>query len=168
MQSPPPLNNATVTYHLPRNVLIQIWWRRMMFRPKMIIWTTILVAVGAAFLALRGDASVFGLFVIALALIIPFGGYRSLLKAVDSNAQLTDRKQLEFNSHRMVITGPNWKSELPWTSFQGFSEDQDYFYLHLSDNGLASVIPKLAFTHDQQLQFRECAQVNNLIRPKKR
>jgi hypothetical protein len=46
---------------------------------------------------------------------------------------------------------------LPWTTFKGFSEDPTYFYLHLTDTGFASIIPKTAFTPESQQKFREYA-----------
>lgn len=87
----------------------------------------------------------------------PINIYRAVAKAVAGNSQYTDAKTLEFSSARLVVIGPNWRSELPWTTFRGFSEDATYFYLHLSDNGLASVIPKSSFTGESQAKFREYA-----------
>lgn len=95
---------------------------------------------------------------VGVSLLTPFLLYRNIAKAIDGNAQFTDPKALEFNEAKLNVTGPNWKSELPWTMFRGFSEDSEYFYMHLSDNGLDSVLPKGAFTSEQQQRFREIAQ----------
>ncbi len=102
-----------------------------------------------------------GFVLLALFILSPINIYRVLAKAVDGNSQFTDPKTLEFSSTRLVITGPNWKSELSWTTFRGFSEDATYFYLHLSDNRIVSVIPKSAFTPESQQKFREYAKAGH-------
>lgn len=108
-----------------------------------------------AIAGLIGIYAVVGL--ISAVVLTPINLYRALAKAIDGNPEYTDQKTLEFSSSRLVFIGPNWRSELPWTTFRGFSEDELYFYLHLSDNGLASVLPKSAFTAEQQGQFRQYA-----------
>jgi hypothetical protein len=102
-----------------------------------------------------------GLAFLLFIIFMPIAQYRVLAKAVDHDRMLTDPKTLEFGSSQLVLTGPNWKSEMPWTRFRGFSEDATYFYLHLSDNGIASVIPKSAFSSEQQERFRQYAQTQN-------
>lgn len=92
---------------------------------------------------------------------MPIVLYRAIAKAVDNDRIWTDPKTLEFGPSQLVATGPNWKTEMPWTQFKGFSEDDTYFYLHLSDNGITSVIPKSAFSSDQQEHFRQYAQTRN-------
>ena len=89
--------------------------------------------------------------------LMPINTYRALAKAVDGNSQYTDPKTVEFSPTRIITTGPNWKSELPWTTFKGISEDPTYFYLHLTDTGFASMIPRSAFTSESQQKFREYA-----------
>lgn len=157
MQAPPFLESSSITYQIPRNVLIRIWWRRMMFRPRLMILTSILIILGITCLILGNGSEIVGYFLIVFAIVAPFNIYRAVSKAIDDNSQWTDRKTLDFSPSRLVATGPSWKSELPWTHFKGFSEDDDYFYLHLSNNGLASVVPKSAFTSEQQQRFRQCA-----------
>jgi hypothetical protein len=98
-----------------------------------------------------------GFVLLLLAALFPLNVYRALARAIDGNSQYTDPKTVEFSPTRVIVTGPNWKSELPWTTFKGLSEDPSYFYLHLSDNGMASVIPKNSFTPESQKQFREYA-----------
>lgn len=102
-----------------------------------------------------------GVVLLAFLFMMPIAHYRVLAKAVDSNSQLTDSKTLEFSSTQVVVIGPNWRGEMPLTRFRGFSEDDTYFYLHLSDNGYASVIPKGAFSSEQQQRFRQYAQTRN-------
>lgn len=94
---------------------------------------------------------------ISAVVLTPINLYRALAKDIDSSPQFTDQITLEFSSSRLVFIGPNWRCELPWTTFRGFSEDELYFYLQLSDNRLASVLPKSAFTAEQQGQFRQYA-----------
>lgn len=115
---------------------------------------------GAAYLIFLGSNAVFfGLILLLTQVFIPIIQYRALAKAVDNDRIWTDPKTLDFSSSQLVSTGPNWKIESPWTRFKGSSEDADYFYLHISDNGIAAVIPKSAFSAEQQQKFRQYAQV---------
>jgi hypothetical protein len=99
-----------------------------------------------------------GIGFLVLIAFVPVIAYFNLARMVDSNAQYTDLKTLEFGPTRLVVTGPDWKSELPWTYFKRFSEDETYFYLHLTRNGIGSAIPKEAFSREQQERFRRYAQ----------
>jgi len=161
MQPPPVPETLKISYQMPRNVLIRIWWKRMIFRPRVIAGMTIILAGATFFFVIRAGMQSAGFVLLALLIFSPINIYRVLAKAVDGNTQFTDPKTLEFSSSRLVITGPNWKSELPWTTFRGFSEDATYFYLHLSDKALASVIPKNAFTPELEQKFREYAKAGH-------
>ncbi len=133
----------------------------MILRPRIIGGMTIILAGATFFFVIRAGMQSAGFVLLALFILSPINIYRVLAKAVDGNSQFTDPKTLEFSSTRLVITGPNWKSELSWTTFRGFSEDATYFYLHLSDNRIVSVIPKSAFTPESQQKFREYAKAGH-------
>jgi YcxB-like protein len=83
------------------------------------------------------------------------------MKVVDGKSQLTDFKTLEFGPTHLVLIGSDWKNEMPWTQFKGFSEDDTYFYLHLNRTGIATIIPKSAFSSEQQHLFRKYGQTRN-------
>jgi hypothetical protein len=161
MQPAPLPDTQRINYQVPRDVLIRIWWRRMMLRPRRLLLSAIILFVGISLFFLYPDDLFVGLILLSLLVFMPVAQYRVIAKAVDNDRMLTDPKTLEFSPAQLVVTGPNWKCELPWTRFLGFSEDANYFYLHLSDNGIASVIPKSAFSGEQQQRFRECAQKRN-------
>jgi len=161
MQSPPLLDTQKVSYQVPRDVLIRIWWRRMMLRPRRLVFSALILLISIALFFLYPDDPFVGLIFLMFLVFMPIAQYRVLAKAVDNDRILTDPKTLEFGASQLVLTGPDWKSEMPWTRFRGFSEDATYFYLHLSDNGIASVIPKSAFSPDQQQRFRQYAQTRN-------
>ncbi len=128
-----------------------------MFRPRRLASMAALLVCGMFLLAFdRGSQSI-GIFLFVLCVLLPIFLYRGLGRVVDGNSQLTDPKTVEFGQSRLVVVGPDWRSEMPWTRFHGFSEDADYFYLHLSKTGLASVIPKSSFTPEQRQKFREYA-----------
>lgn len=129
----------------------------MVFRPRRLISTAVLLVLAIFFLVGGHGGEYFGIFLLFLGLFLPIRLYQGLRKMVHRNSQFTDPKTLEFSPSRLVVTGPDWRSELPWTKFHGFSEDAAYFYLHLSDSGFASVIPKSAFTFEQQEKFRQYA-----------
>jgi hypothetical protein len=161
MQSPPLLDGQKVSYQVPRNILIRIWWRRMMLRPRRLLFSALILLVGISLFFLYPDDVFVGAIFLLFLVFMPIAQYRAIAKAVDNDKVWTDPKTLEFGSSQLVLTGPDWKTEMPWTRFKGFSEDVTYFYLHLSDNGIASVIPKSAFTSEQQQLFRQYAQTRN-------
>jgi len=162
MQPPLP-DRQIVSYQVTRDVLVRIWWRRMMLRPRRLLLSGFILLVSISCFSLWNDAFV-GLIFLLVLVFLPIAQYRTLAKAVDNDRMWTDPKTLEFSSSQLLLTGPDWKSEMPWTRFKGFSEDDTYFYLPLSDNGIASVIPKSAFSPDQQQKFRQYAQTNRLTR----
>jgi hypothetical protein len=159
---PPPLPEAvTITYQVARDVILRAWWRRYMLRPRTLGSMSTMFGI-ALFCFLIPDGMASAGFVLLLFIVLtPINAYRALARAVDGNSQYTDPKAVEFSPTRIVTTGPNWKSELPWTTFKGFSEDPTYFYLHLTDTGFASIIPKSAFTSESLQKFREYATARN-------
>jgi len=108
----------------------------------------------------RGSLKSFAFAGLGLFAILPTALYFGLNKAASVNSQWTDPKTLEFGPSGLIVTGPNYKSELPWSYFKAFSEDASYFYLHLGNVGVDSVIPKTAFSQDLQQQFRQHAQAS--------
>ncbi len=158
MQPPPLQETQKVSYQVPRDVLIRAWWRRMMFRPRRLFFMAFLIAFSAAFFVMRGGMEYAGIVFGVLLFLTPINLYRVLAKAADDDRVWTDPKTVEFGASQVVVTGPNWKTEMPWTRFKRFSEDAEYFYLDLSDNGLGSVIPKSAFSVEQLEKFRQYAQ----------
>jgi hypothetical protein len=152
----PTAESSTITYQVPRDVLIRIWWQRMMCRPSRAVSLGFLAILGICCVIARGEDVLFvyvGIALLAFTFLAPIRIYLALAKAIDANAQFTDRKVMEFGPAQLLTSGPNWKSELPWSRFLGFSEDANYFFLHLSKNGIATVIPKAAFTPDQMEKF---------------
>lgn len=129
----------------------------MIFRPRRLVSVGVLLVIAVLLLVGGGDRGYFSIFIFVFCALFPILLYQKLGRAVDSNSQLTDRKTVEFSPSRLLVIGPDWRSEMPWTKFRGFSEDADYFYLHLSEDGHASVIPKSAFTSEQQEKFRQYA-----------
>jgi hypothetical protein len=156
MQPPTNPESSTVNYQVPRNVIIGILWRRVVLRP-IIIYLSVGSILAVICFFLGKGAVIAGSILIAFVVIVPLVTYAALAKAVDNNPTWTDRRTLEFNTAGVIATGTNWKSEFPWARFLGFSEDDRYFYLHLSRNGITSIIPKAAFAPEQQEKFREYA-----------
>ncbi len=157
MQPPALPDTQKVSYQVPRDVLIRIWWRRMMFRRRRLLFIAFLIAFSAACFVMRGGMEYAGIIFSVFLVMMPISLYRVLAKAADNDRVWTDPKTVEFSSSQIVVTGPNWRTEMPWTRFKRFSEDTTYFYLDLSDNGLGSVIPKSAFSTEQQQKFRQHA-----------
>jgi hypothetical protein len=157
MQPPPLPDTQKVSYQVPRDVLIRTWWRRMMLRPRRLTFTAFILAFSIVCFFLRQGMEYAGMVFLLFLVFMPIAQYRALAKAVDHDRVWTDPKTLEFGSSQLVVAGPDWKTEMPWTRFRRFSEDATYFYLDLSDSGLGSVIPKSAFSVEQQERFRQYA-----------
>ena len=132
-----------------------------MLRPRRLVFSAFILLVGVSFFFLWPNDVFVGVIFLMFLVFMPIAQYRVIAKAIDNDRTWTDPKTLDFSSSQLVLTGPNWKTEMPWTRFRGFSEDATYFYLHLSDNGIASLIPKSAFSPEQQCLFRQYAQTRN-------
>ncbi len=113
--------------------------------------------MGVGLLFLPNELRFGGVAFIFLVLLAPLNIYQLSAKTVDAEPQLTDPRTLEFNRAALVLTGPDWKTEVAWTRYRGYSEDEVYFYLHLRFSELVLLIPKSALTAEQQAGFRECA-----------
>jgi hypothetical protein len=157
MQPPPFPETLRVNYLVPRDVLIRTWWRRVMLRPRRAFFMILMAVFAAACFVLRGGMEYAGIVFAVLLLLMPINLYRVLAKAADGDRAWTDPKTVEFGPSQIVVTGPNWKAEMPWTRFKRFSEDAEYFYLDLSEHGVGSVVPKSAFSAEQVERFREYA-----------
>jgi hypothetical protein len=161
MQTTPPLDSSRITYQVPHDVLVRILWRRMMFRSRNLSILGVCILLAVVCFIMGGGAEIAAYVFLGFAIANPIGIYGAINKSVGNNSEMTDLKTVDFNSSGLVATGPNWRHEMPWTRFRGFSEDDSYFYLHLSDSGTASIVPKSAFTAEQQQKFRGYAQARN-------
>src|SRR5258706_8266074 len=121
MQPPPFLEPLKISYQVPRAVLVRIWWRRMFVRPRILGAMAAMLAVAIFCFFARGGMEYAGFVLVLFLAMTPINIYRAVAKAVDGNSQYTDPKTVEFTSERLFVVGPNWKSELPWTTFRGFS-----------------------------------------------
>jgi hypothetical protein len=147
----------TVTYQIPRGVLVRVLTRRMLFRParvRQMIWS--LVAAGALYLA-GGQVRILSVVPIMALLYLPCMLSRTLGKAIDQNPKFTDPATVTFGPEGVISVGPNYKTEQKWSAFNGFSEDGEYFFFSFSDSGFASMVPKSALTVEQQGALRRYA-----------
>lgn len=158
---PPLLDLQTISYQMPGDVLVRILFRRLMSRSLMVGILFIYVIFAIICLKSGGGAEIVAYFLLCLAIAKPIGVYLAVTRVIRNDSQLTDPKTVEFGPSRIVVTGPNWKNEMPWTRFKGFSEDSAYFYLHLSKVGMASIVPKSAFTMEQLQLFRQYGKTLN-------
>ena len=131
-----------------------------MLHPRRLLVVAVLIAASAACFVIRGGAEYVGILFCTFLVMMPISLHRVLAKAADSDQVLTDPKTLQFSPSQLVVIGPNWRTEMPWTRFKRFSEDDTYFYLDLSSSGPGSVIPKDAFSGGQQEAFRRYAQAH--------
>jgi len=146
-----------VSYQIPRDVLIRTWWRRMMIRPRRLFFIAFLALFSVACFFVRGGMEYAGIVFVVFLVMMPINLYCVLAKAVDGDRVWTDPKTVEFSPAQILVIGPNWKTEMPWTRFKRFSEDSMYFYFDISHNGLGSVVPKSALSEQQQEILRRYA-----------
>src|SRR5882672_2838465 len=100
MQSPSTQQTYTIRYQLPRDVLLRIWWKRMLWRrPALFIVCVVLFILCLSFYLVlhRDDGLYMAAIVTGICLLRPLIIYRTLAKAIDGNAQFTDPKTLEFS-----------------------------------------------------------------------
>ena len=152
--------HRTVAYQVPRGALIWTWWNRLMSSPRTLIVLSIWAVMAVGCLFLPGDLRFLAVLPTVFLLLAPINVYQLYAKSVDGEPQLTDQKTLEFSRSRLAFGGPDWRNEMSWTRFRRLSEDPEYFFLELRRSNLAVVIPKTAFTPEQQQSFREYAAIH--------
>jgi hypothetical protein len=152
--------SATITYQIPGDVTTRVLCRRVLLRPRflqsvgaLIVLSVVAVAVG---LALGNGVQYAGYLGLIYAASKPLVMRRIIARLVRNHGQFTDEKTVTFAPSGISAAGPDWKTELPWSRFRGWSEDDRYFYLLIADNGLASLLPKSAMTPEQQGLLRTC------------
>jgi hypothetical protein len=151
----------TVTYQMKGADLARIYFSRAFFKRRS-LFAFLLLLVAAVLIYSAGHEFRYGAyFFLGFAIIYPWIWYRKVADTIAQTAHLTCQKTLTYDSAGTVVAGPGFKSEQQWTWFKGFSEDAAYFYLHLSNTGMDSVVPKSAFTPEQQEAFRTWAQSAN-------
>src|SRR2546422_1725907 len=104
MQLPTP-ETYSIDYQLPRDVLVRIWWRRMMLRPRILGGVATMLGLAAFCFLVREGMEYAGFLLLLFAAVTPVSVYRAVTRAVDGNAQYTDPKTLEFSSARPVVKG---------------------------------------------------------------
>ncbi len=98
-----------------------------MLRPRRLFLSAFIFLVSIGCLFLWPAERFLGLIFLLFLVFLPIIQYRGIAKAIDSDRIWTDPKTLEFSPSQLQFTGPNWKSEWPWTRYTGFSEDDAYF-----------------------------------------
>jgi len=149
--------HRTMAYQVPRGALIWTWWKRLMSSPRTLIALSIWAVLAVGCLFLPGDLRFLAVFPAVFLLLAPINVYQLYAKSVDGEPQSTDQKTLEFSRSRLAFSGPDWRNEMAWTRFKRLAEGPEYFFLELRRSSLAVVIPKSAFTPEQQQAFREYA-----------
>jgi hypothetical protein len=147
----------TITYQVPRDELVRVLFRRMLLSPRRIRSNALFLVAAVLFYFSYPQLRVLSYAIVVVMILLPFALRRGIARAIDQNPQFTDLKTLTFGPEGILLVGPNYKSEMAWNMFRGFSEDSSYFYLHLTDAGFDSVLPKSAFTPPQQELFRKLA-----------
>jgi len=150
----------TLSYQLPRDVLVRTLWLRMLRTRRIALIAIVFLLVAIGTIVTGGASWYLGYFALAYLVFMPFSLWRSIARAIDNNPHQTDRKTATFTSRRIIISGTDWRTELPWSAFNGFSEDSRFLYFHTPPAGWASLVPKSALSADQQEALRDLARAN--------
>ncbi len=66
-------------------------------------------------------------------------------------------KKVRITPERLYLETASVKSELPWTYYISWDETPDHFMLDMNEYGFCSLLPKSAFSEEQQALFRQRA-----------
>jgi len=157
----PALAPQTISYQIPRDVLIRLLYRRTFFRPRRFRSVILFLAAAALFYIAGPEYRYLTYIFVGVIFILPWAWHRAVVRTIDQTPWYADQKTVTFSPAGLTAVGHNYTSELAWTYFKAFSEDTSYFYLHLSNTGFDSVLPKAVFTAQQQEEFRRYARILN-------
>ena len=129
----------------------------MLRRPRCIRSMVLLLVSGLLLYFSGGEWRDWAVAPFVFAVLVPLFLYRVIARAVDQHTYLTAPKTVTFHAAGVAVAGGNYKSELEWNFYKGFSEDGTYFYLHAPASSFDGVVPKSAFTPEQQDAFRQYA-----------
>jgi hypothetical protein len=168
LQSPLP-EMYSVSYHNTEKTIASQWFRRLAFSTYNIAYIVILVCIAfsdSISFFVFGKIPYWAMLSVFIIIATNLITYWITTKAVANDSLIGIPKKLEFSYTQIRITGADFKTELPWNYFKSFSEDKNYFWLHLRKNkkGLDSLFPKSAFTSEQQEAFRRFAHQCNTER----
>lgn len=131
--------------------------RRRLFRRERVVFDFVIVT-GMLLVALlsRQTAAYLGT---GLCLVLATAHYIRLSLApgqwLAQSPHLKEKKRMWFTSDRISIETALVKSEVRWTYFPAWDENPEFFMLDLNASGFCFLIPKTAFSDEQQDQFRD-------------
>jgi len=144
-----------LTYQITRDDIVRSLWRRMFTRPHYLRSLTFLALLAVAALLLGGPANPYvGMLLACYVGFRPFALRSAILRMVDTNPTVTDRRSLTLDDAGLIAEGADWQIRVPWRHFRGWSEDPSYFYLEKSISGLGPMIPKDVMTEAEQTTLR--------------
>ena len=79
--------------------------------------------------------------------------YRAIAKVVDNDRTLSDPRTLEFSASQLMVTGPDWKAEVPWTRFRACSGILIIFICIFQTPGLRWSFPGAHFPQSSSSAF---------------
>lgn len=148
------MESGPIVFQIPRDEQVKTLWKRMVLQRRYLqslglylILSALLWVAGPSFLSAA-------VVVLIYPLTRPWVIYRVISRAVAQHPMLHERKTLEFNADGVTVSGTDWRNSRSWRHFKGWQEDPRYFYLEISSYGVASIIPKLAMSSQQQELLR--------------
>jgi len=158
---PPPLTEQTVTYQLSRKEAVRFLFFHSLRRGRMIRSAVVLLAVAAFCFYLGSGSRSLGFACVLFVLLFPLFYYRNVGRLIDKNPALTARRTLTFGPVGIMTSRCGTNTRMTWTGFKSFTENATYFVLRHSGYQMESILPKAAFTPQQQEEFRRYGEAIN-------
>jgi hypothetical protein len=141
---------ARITFEIAKPELRRVMWRRVVTRSRYLQSIGLFLLLALAALLVGGAWTSAGCLLLLYALVRPFVMWDVVTRAINRSITLDGPRTVEYGPAGLVASGSDWKTEVPWRHFKGWSEDATYFFLDTTESGVASVIPKQAMNGAQQ------------------
>src|SRR5215471_8642406 len=115
MQPAPPPHVVKVRYQVPRDILLRTWFRRSIFSHRRLLNMAVLFGLSVTCFVMGLPFAYAGVLFATLLLMTPIALCLALARALAADRIHTDPKTVEFSPTQIVVTGPDWRSEMTWT-----------------------------------------------------
>jgi hypothetical protein len=152
----PDVEEATVSFAVPRDAVRKHFMRRLLLRPWQVVLLCLCIVSGAVALRYGGDFIYAFVFTFIAAVLIPIRALWLTNKLLDTNPVFTEQRTLTFRRSGYTVVHPQGRTDSAWDRYAGLLEDDHFFYLRIRGSRLDILLPKSAFREEQMVLFRRC------------